>query len=96
MGQAAAKVTTPELDLSDVKRRVGEEVGGGELLEPCSTTDIRRWVMAMDYPNPIHWGTRSRLTPSSVASSRRNPFPWRWISDMALNRHAWVSSRART
>ena len=55
MRQAAAKVSTPELDLSDVKRRVGEEVGGGELFEPCSTTDIRRWVMAMDYPNPIHW-----------------------------------------
>jgi acyl dehydratase len=43
------------LDLSDVERRVGQEVGGGELFEPCSTTDIRRWVMAMDYPNPIHW-----------------------------------------
>jgi len=44
-----------ELDLSDVERRVGQEVGGGQLIEPCSTTDIRRWVMAMDYPNPIHW-----------------------------------------
>jgi hypothetical protein len=43
------------LDLSDVKRRVGEEVGGGELIEPCTATDVRRWVMAMDYPNPIHW-----------------------------------------
>jgi acyl dehydratase len=44
-----------ELDLSDVDRRVGQEVGGGELHDPCSATDIRRWVMAMDYPNPIHW-----------------------------------------
>ena len=52
MSQSAQKV---ELDLSDVARRVGEEVGGGELIEPCSATDIRRWVMAMDYPNPIHW-----------------------------------------
>jgi acyl dehydratase len=49
------KAPTVELDLSDVKRRVGQEVGGGELIEPCSATDIRRWVMAMDYPNPIHW-----------------------------------------
>lgn len=46
---------TPEMDLRDVKRRVGQEIGGGELIEPCSATDIRRWVMAMDYPNPIHW-----------------------------------------
>jgi acyl dehydratase len=44
-----------KMDLSDVKARVGQEVGGGELLEPCSATDIRRWAMAMDYPNPIHW-----------------------------------------
>ena len=55
MRQSSAKHSTVELDLSDVKRRVGQEVGGGELIEPCSSTDIRRWVMAMDYPNPIHW-----------------------------------------
>lgn len=46
---------TAKMDLRDVKRRVGQEIGGGELIEPCSATDIRRWVMAMDYPNPIHW-----------------------------------------
>jgi acyl dehydratase len=55
MTQAATRVGTAKLDLSDVDRRVGQEVGGGELIEPCSRTDIRRWVMAMDYPNPIHW-----------------------------------------
>src|SRR5580765_4220368 len=61
MRQAAAKAEKsekaekPTLDLSDVKSRVGQETGGGELIEPCSATDIRRWVMAMDYPNPIHW-----------------------------------------
>jgi acyl dehydratase len=43
------------LDLSDLDRRVGQRVGGAELDEPCSATDIRRWVMAMDYPNPLHW-----------------------------------------
>jgi acyl dehydratase len=52
MSEKARKV---ELDVSDVKRRVGEEVGGGQLYEPCNVTDIRRWVMAMDYPNPLHW-----------------------------------------
>lgn len=44
-----------KLDLSDVEPRVGKLVGGGQLIEPCNATDIRRWAMAMDYPNPIHW-----------------------------------------
>ena len=34
---------------------MGQPVGGGQLWEACSATDIRRWVHAMDYPNPIHW-----------------------------------------
>jgi hypothetical protein len=46
-----------QLDLSDVEPRVGKLVGGGQLWEPCNSTDIRRWVMAMDYVNPIHWDT---------------------------------------
>ena len=44
-----------QLDLSDVEWRVGHVVGSGQLWEACSATDIRRWVQAMDYPNPIHW-----------------------------------------
>jgi acyl dehydratase len=52
MGNAETKAT---LDLSDVEPRVGQEVGGGEIIEPCAAIDIRRWVMAMDYPNPVHW-----------------------------------------
>jgi acyl dehydratase len=55
MTQSVESTRTVKMDLSDVERRVGQEVGGGELNEPCSSTDIRRWVMAMDYPNPIHW-----------------------------------------
>lgn len=52
------KTTDPEiteLDLADVDHRVGKPVGGGQLWDPCSSSDIRRWVMAMDYPNPLHW-----------------------------------------
>ena len=45
----------PQLDLSDVDHRVGQPIGGGQLSEPCTKSDIRRWVMAMDYPNPLHW-----------------------------------------
>lgn len=55
MSQGAGSAAAVSMDLRDVERRVGDEVGGGELIEPCSSTDIRRWVMAMDYPNPIHW-----------------------------------------
>jgi acyl dehydratase len=43
------------LDLSDLERRAGQWIGGGDLWEPASALDIRRWVQAMDYPNPIHW-----------------------------------------
>lgn len=46
---------TPELDLSDITWRVGHAVGGGQVWEACTGTDIRRWVQALDYPNPIHW-----------------------------------------
>jgi acyl dehydratase len=44
-----------ELDLSDVEPRVGHRVGGGQRWDPAAPSDIRRWVMAMDYPNPVHW-----------------------------------------
>jgi len=47
--------TEAKLDLSDVEPRVGQLVGGGQRRDPCSANEIRRWVMAMDYPNPIHW-----------------------------------------
>lgn len=46
---------SPQMDLSDVDHRVGQLVGGGQLWEPCAKSDIRRWVMAMDYVNPLHW-----------------------------------------
>lgn len=50
-----SKKSSAELDLSDVDHRVGKPVGGGQLWDPCSSSDIRRWAMAMDYPNPLHW-----------------------------------------
>ncbi len=43
------------MDLSDVEPRVGQLVGGGQIRDPLAGSDLRRWVMAMDYPNPIHW-----------------------------------------
>jgi acyl dehydratase len=44
-----------QLDVSDVDWRIGHVVGGGQQRDPLSFSDIRRWVMAMDYANPIHW-----------------------------------------
>jgi hypothetical protein len=46
---------TETLDTSDVDKHLGEYVGGGQLKEPVSLTDIRRWVQAMQYPNPRHF-----------------------------------------
>jgi acyl dehydratase len=66
-----------QMDLSDVDHRVGKLIGGGQLWEPCNKTDIRRWVMAMDYNNPLHWDQefagRSKfgelIAPQSMAVS---------------------------
>src|ERR1700754_1692269 len=55
MSSAPLSDTKVKLALSDVDPRVGQQVGGGQRWDPCSSSDIRRWVMAMDYPNPIHW-----------------------------------------
>jgi acyl dehydratase len=55
VSEKSAEQEITEFDLSDVDHRVGQLVGGGQLRDPCSSSDIRRWVMAMDYPNPLHW-----------------------------------------
>jgi acyl dehydratase len=55
MTDKSTEPASPALDLADVDPRVGQLVGGGQLWDPCGSSDIRRWVMAMDYPNPLHW-----------------------------------------
>lgn len=52
---AAAEAPAPVLDTSDVDRWVGQQIVFAEMWDPCNATDIRRWVQALDYPNPIHW-----------------------------------------
>jgi hypothetical protein len=53
------------LDVSDLERHMGVPIMPGELREPVATNDIRRWVQAMHYPNPLHydmnWATESRF-----------------------------------
>jgi acyl dehydratase len=43
------------LDTSDVDKWIGKPIIFAEFWDPCNATDIRRWVQAMDYPNPVHW-----------------------------------------
>ena len=53
------------LDVSDLARHMGVPIMPGELREPVTTNDIRRWVQAMHYPNPLHydegWAAESRF-----------------------------------
>jgi acyl dehydratase len=44
-----------KLDTSDVDRWVGVPLGGGQLLDPVHVNDIRRWVQAMQNPNPLYY-----------------------------------------
>jgi acyl dehydratase len=46
------------LDTSDLDRHMGVPMEPGELKEPVALNDIRRWVQAMHYPNPLHYDER--------------------------------------
>ena len=43
-----------KLDTSDVDRWAGKPVGGGQLKEPITRTDIRRWAQGMQNPNDLY------------------------------------------
>jgi acyl dehydratase len=47
--------STEGLDVSDLARHMGVPIMPGELKEPVTIGDIRRWVQAMHYPNPLHY-----------------------------------------
>jgi acyl dehydratase len=47
--------TNQTLDTSDVDKWIGKPIIFAEFWDPCNATDIRRWVQAMDYANPLHW-----------------------------------------
>lgn len=52
---AEARNDDVTLDLSELDEWVGKPVIFAEMWDPCNATDIRRWVQAMDYANPLHW-----------------------------------------
>ena len=59
-----AKVEAVELDTADVDRHIGQRLGGGQLTQPVTVTDIRRWVQGMQYPNPLHYDEeRAKASP---------------------------------
>lgn len=43
------------LDVSDLDQYMGVPMEPGLLKEPVVVNDIRRWVQAMHYPNPLHY-----------------------------------------
>ena len=46
------------LDASDLDRHMGVPMEPGELKDPVTVGDIRRWVQGMHYPNPLHYDER--------------------------------------
>lgn len=71
----APQATPAGLDTSDLDRHMGVPMRPGELTEAVGPNDIRRWVQAMHYPNPLHydarWAAESRfgelVAPQSFA-----------------------------
>ena len=55
MNAEAVRRRWPRFDTSDVDRWVGVPLGGGQMKEPVSANDIRRWVQGMQNPNPLHY-----------------------------------------
>ncbi len=43
------------LETSDLDQYMGVPMEPGELKDPVALNDIRRWVQAMHYPNPLHY-----------------------------------------
>lgn len=55
MSVVKAQENQTQLDLRELDKWVGKPVVFAEMWDACNATDIRRWVQAMDYANPLHW-----------------------------------------
>jgi acyl dehydratase len=49
------KTDLTPIDTSEIERWVGKPIGAWQLKEPIAANDIRRWVQAMQNPNPLYY-----------------------------------------
>ncbi len=75
---------------------MGVPIMPGELREPVSVNDIRRWVQAMHYPNPLHYDDAGPPRAASAGSSRRSRSPSPPTRATAAPRLRWAASPIRT
>ena len=72
--------TTSGLDVSDLDRWMGVPMEPGELKEPVAINDIRRFVQAMHYPNPLHYdeaaAARVRAADRTMVMDRCPAIEW--------------------
>jgi len=55
MAEKVGGINMEPLDTSDTDKWVGKPLGGGQLKEPITRTDIRRWAQGMQNPNPLYY-----------------------------------------
>jgi acyl dehydratase len=55
MAEKNDKINMDPLDTTETDKWVGVPLGGGQLKEPITVTDIRRWAQGMQNPNPLHY-----------------------------------------
>jgi acyl dehydratase len=55
MAENVDKINMDPLDTTETDKWVGKPLGGGQLKEPITVTDIRRWAQGMQNPNPLHY-----------------------------------------
>ncbi len=55
MAEKVDQINMDPLDTTETDKWVGKPLGGGQLKEPITITDIRRWAQGMHNPNPLYY-----------------------------------------
>ncbi len=55
MAEKVDQINMDPLDTTETDKWVGKPLGGGQLKEPITLTDIRRWAQGMHNPNPLYY-----------------------------------------
>jgi len=58
MEEKSDRVNLDPLNTTETDKWVGKPLGGGQLKEPISLNDIRRWVQGMQNPHPLYYDER--------------------------------------